>query len=41
MFVAQEIKPQAKALAADRAIDSQEVDYNDLRGIERPQQSLF
>ncbi|MDA3039539.1 MAG: endonuclease NucS [Actinomycetota bacterium] len=41
MFVAQEIKPQAKTLARDRAIDTQEVDYDDLRGIERPQQSLF
>ncbi len=41
MFVAQEIRPQAKTLARDRAIDTQEVDYDDLRGIERPQQSLF
>ena len=41
MFVAQEIKPQARTLARDRAIDTQEVDYDDLRGIERPQQSLF
>lgn len=41
MFVAQEIKPQAKTLARDRAIDTQEVDYDDLRGIERRQQSLF
>ncbi len=41
MFVAQEIKPQAKTLANDRAIDTQEVDYDILRGIERPQQKLF
>jgi endonuclease len=41
MFVAQEIKPQARTLARTRAIDTQEVDYEDLLGVERPQQSLF
>ena len=41
LFVAQEIRPQAKVLAADRRIEWLEVDYDDLRGIERPQQSLF
>ncbi len=41
MFVAQEIKPQAKTLAADREITWVEVDYDELRGIERPQQRLF
>jgi len=41
MFVAQEIKLQAKTLAADRHIDWVEVDYDELRGIERPQQKLF
>lgn len=41
MFVAQEIKPQAKTLCTDRMIEALEVDYDDLRGIERPQQSLF
>lgn len=41
MFVAQEIKPQAKTLAADREIGFVEVDYDELRGIERPQQKLF
>lgn len=41
MFVAQEIKPQAKTLASDRTIDWVEVDYDELRGIERPQQKLF
>jgi len=41
LFVAQEIKLQAKTLAADRAIEWVEVDYDELRGIERPQQRLF
>ena len=41
MFVAQEIKPQAKTLAADRSIAWVEIDYDELRGIERPQQKLF
>ena len=41
MFVAQEIKLQAKTLASDRDIDFLEVDYDELRGIERPQQKLF
>lgn len=41
LFVAQEIKLQAKTLARDRSIDWVEVDYDELRGIERPQQKLF
>ena len=41
MFVAQEIKLQAKTLASDRDIEFLEVDYDELRGIERPQQKLF
>ena len=41
MFVAQVIKPQAKALAAERGILCVEVDYDALRGVERPQTSLF
>ena len=41
MFVAQEIKPQAKTLASDREISWVEVDYDELRGVERPQQKLF
>ena len=41
MFVAQVIKPQAKALAAERGILCVEVDYDALRGIERAQASLF
>ncbi len=40
-FVAQIIKPQAKALAAERGILCVEVDYDALRGIERAQTSLF
>jgi len=41
MFVAQVIKPQAKALAAQRGIVCVEVDYDLLRGVERAQTSLF
>lgn len=41
VFVAQNIKPQAKALAAERGITCVEVDYDALRGIERAQISLF
>jgi RecB family endonuclease NucS len=41
MFVAQVIKPQAKALAAERGIVCVEVDYDALRGVERAQISLF
>jgi len=41
VFVAQEIKPQAKVLAADRSIDCVEVDYDELRGIESPNLKLF
>jgi endonuclease len=41
MFVAQVIKPQAKALAAERGITCIEVDYDALRGVERAQISLF
>jgi RecB family endonuclease NucS len=41
LFVAQEIKLQAKTLASDRDIEFLEVDYDELRGIERPQQKLF
>jgi RecB family endonuclease NucS len=41
LFVAQVIKPQAKALAAERGILCVEVDYDELRGVERPQISLF
>ena len=41
MFAAQVIRPQAKALAAERGIACVEVDYDALRGIERAQTSLF
>ncbi len=41
VFAAQEIKPQAKTLAADRSIEWIELDYDELRGVERPQQKLF
>jgi RecB family endonuclease NucS len=41
MFVAQVIKPQARALAAERGIVCVEVDYDELRGVERAQASLF
>jgi RecB family endonuclease NucS len=41
VFVAQEIKPQAKVLAGDRAISWLEVDYDALRGIESNDLTLF
>lgn len=41
VFAAQHIKPQARTLAAARAIECVEVDYDRLRGFERPQQRLF
>ena len=41
VFAAQEIKPQAKTLATDRSIEWVELDYDELRGVERPQQKLF
>lgn len=41
IFVAQSIKPQAKVLAEKRSIACLEVDYDQLRGIEKPQQALF
>jgi RecB family endonuclease NucS len=41
VFVAQRIKPQAKVLAASRGIACVEVDYDELRGIERDTLTLF
>ena len=41
VFVAQEIKPQAKVLAEARGIEWVEVDYDDLRGIESNELRLF
>jgi RecB family endonuclease NucS len=41
LFVAQIIKPQARVLASDRGIAWQEVDYDELRGIESNELRLF
>ena len=41
VFVAEQIKPQAKVLAADRGIACIEVDYDELRGIESSALRLF
>lgn len=41
IFAAQAIKPQARALAAERGITCVEVDYDALRGIEQAQARLF
>ncbi|MBB5872062.1 RecB family endonuclease NucS [Allocatelliglobosispora scoriae] len=41
IFVAQEIKPQARVLAADRGIRCVVVDYDRLRGMERNELTLF
>ena len=41
LFVAQQIKPQARTLADDRGITCVEVDYDDLRGIDSPALRLF
>jgi len=41
MFVAQEIKPQAKVLADSRGIACLEVDYDVLRGIDNVEDRLF
>ena len=41
MFVAQQIKPQAKVLAKDRDIQWVEVDYDELRGLESNELRLF
>jgi len=41
LFVAQEIKPQAKVLAAARGIACMEVDYDELRGIQSDELRLF
>jgi RecB family endonuclease NucS len=41
MLVALDITPQARALAADRDIQWQEVDYDELRGIESDHLRLF
>jgi RecB family endonuclease NucS len=41
VFAAQEIKPQAKVLAADRGIECVVVDYDVLRGTDDPTARLF
>ena len=41
VFAAQEIKPQARVLAADRGIDCVPVDYDALRGADDPSSRLF
>ena len=41
ILVAQEFKPQARVLAAQRGIDCVQVDYDALRGIESNVQTLF
>ena len=41
LFVAQEIKPQARTLAGDRGIACQVVDYDALRGLDDPSLRLF
>ncbi len=41
LFVAQQIKPQARVLATDRGIRCVTVDYDRLRGIEKDELTLF
>jgi endonuclease len=41
ILVAQEFRPQARVLAAERGIDCVQVDYDALRGIESNVQTLF
>jgi hypothetical protein len=41
IFAAQEIRPQARVLAADRGIACATVDYDALRGMDDPSQRLF
>ncbi len=41
VFVAQEVRPQARVLAEDRGIAWMEVDYDELRGIESDELRLF
>ncbi|MGJ9620665.1 endonuclease NucS [Actinotignum sp. GS-2025c] len=41
IFAAQEIKPQARVLAEDRGIDCMILNYDDMRGIDHPEDRLF
>ncbi|QOQ39235.1 endonuclease NucS [Trueperella pecoris] len=41
IFAAQEIKPQARVLAEDRGIECVVLDYDAMRGVDRPEDRLF
>ncbi len=41
IFAAQEIKPQARVLAEDRGIECVILDYDEMRGIDNPEDRLF
>ncbi|MBE6483360.1 MAG: endonuclease NucS [Actinomycetaceae bacterium] len=41
IFAAQEIRPQARVLAADRGIECVTLDYDEMRGLDRPEDRLF
>jgi hypothetical protein len=41
LFVAQQVKPQARTLSEDRGIEWREVDYEALKGIDSPALRLF
>ncbi|WP_130865545.1 endonuclease NucS [Acidipropionibacterium timonense] len=41
VFAAQQIKPQARTLATDRGIACVTVDYDELRGMDHPEDRLF
>ena len=41
IFAAQQIKPQARVLAADRGIECVTLDYDELRGFDDPTSRLF
>ena len=41
IFAAQEIRPQARVLAEDRGIECVVLDYDAMRGVDRPEDRLF
>lgn len=41
IFAAQEIKPQARTLAEDRGIECMILDYDEMRGLDHPEDRLF
>lgn len=41
IFAAQEIKPQARTLAEDRGIECVILDYDEMRGLDNPEDRLF